>query len=301
MGAMVRRVLISGATGLIGSALEKALLPQSVEVVKLVRRASQKANELPWDSVAALPAQCISGFDAVIHLSGESVMGRWTEKKKRAIRESRVLSTQNLATALAETEVKPSVFVCASAIGFYGNRNDEVLDEESAPGQGFLSSVCREWEGCSRIAANAGIRTINLRTGLVLSSEGGALAQMLRPFRLGLGGRIGSGRQWWSWIHIQDVVGAIRHAMMTPSVAGPVNLVAPKTVRNREFTEVLASVLKRPAIFPVPQFALNLAFGKLAAEEMLLSSQRAAPQKLEASGYAFYFRELRPALEDLTR
>jgi hypothetical protein len=246
-----------------------------------------------------VPAAAVSGFDAVVHLAGESVVGRWTEEKRRAIRESRVLGTRNLAAALAKSEPKPRVLVCASAIGFYGNRGEEVLREESAAGQGFLPSVCSEWEDATQAAAAAGIRTVNIRIGLVLSAKGGALGKMLTPFKLGLGGRMGSGQQWMSWIHVDDIVGGIRHAMGTPSLSGPVNLVAPNPVRNAEFTRVLASVLGRPAFFPVPEFALRLAFGKMAAAELLLASQRVEPGKLLASGYTFRFRELRAALENL--
>jgi uncharacterized protein (TIGR01777 family) len=241
----------------------------------------------------------VSGFDAVVHLAGESVVGRWTNEKKHAIRDSRVLGTRHLTAALAQAEVRPRVLVCASAIGFYGNRGDEILREESATGRGFLPEVCSEWEEATQAAADAGIRVVNLRIGLVLSAKGGALAKMLTPFRLGLGGRIGSGRQWWSWIHMDDIVGGIHHAMRTESLTGPVNLVAPNAARNAEFTKILASVLRRPAILPVPEFALRLVFGKQAAEEMLLASQRVQPGKLGTSGYKFRFRELRAALEDL--
>jgi uncharacterized protein (TIGR01777 family) len=251
--------------------------------------------------MAPVPPAAVSGFDAVVHLAGESVVGRWTEEKKKAIRESRVLGTRHLATALAQSKVKPRVFVCASAVGFYGNRGDEVLGEESLSGQGFLPEVCREWEEATHAVTEAGIRVVNIRIGLVLSPKGGALAKMLTPFKLGLGGRIGSGRQWWSWIHVDDTVGGIHHAMVTESLSGPVNLVAPNPVRNAEFTTVLAAVLGRPAIFPVPEFALRLAFGKQAAEEMLLASQRVQPEKLGSSGYTFRFRELRMALENLVR
>jgi uncharacterized protein len=241
----------------------------------------------------------ISGFDAVIHLAGESVVGRWTALKKKAIRDSRVQGTTNLATALTQTEAKPRVLVCASAVGFYGNRGEEVLYEQSPSGQGFLPEVCREWENASRIAAEAGIRTVNIRIGLVLSAKGGALASMLKPFKLGLGGRIGSGRQWWSWIHVDDIVGGIHHAIGTESLSGPVNLVAPSPVRNAEFTKVLAAVLGRPALLPVPGLAVRLAFGTQAAEELLLASQRVEPQKLGDNGYTFRFPELRAALENL--
>jgi hypothetical protein len=241
----------------------------------------------------------VSGFDAVVHLAGESVVGRWTADKKKAIRDSRVLGTRHLVAALAQAEVKPRVLVCASAVGFYGDRGDELLREESPSGQGFLPEVCREWEDASRIAGDAGIRTVNIRIGLVLSAKGGALAKLLTPFKLGLGGRIGSGQQWWSWIHVDDIVGGIHHAMRSESLAGAVNLVAPNPVRNAEFTRVLASVLGRPAFFPVPEFALRMAFGKMAAGELLLSSQRTEPGKLLAEGYEFRFRELRGALANL--
>jgi uncharacterized protein (TIGR01777 family) len=237
----------------------------------------------------------------VVHLAGESVVGRWTAEKKKAIRESRVHGTRHLAAALAgvKSEAKPLVLVCASAVGFYGDRGDEVLREESVGGQGFLPEVCREWEDATATAAAAGIRTVNIRIGLVLSPKGGALGNMLKPFNLGLGGRIGSGRQWCSWIHVDDIVGGIHHAMRTEALSGPVNFVAPNPVRNAEFTKVLASILGRPAFFPVPALALRLAFGKMAAEELLLSSQRVEPGKLIASAYPFRFPELQTALANL--
>jgi uncharacterized protein (TIGR01777 family) len=249
--------------------------------------------------MAPVPATLVSGFDAVVHLAGETVMGRWTDEKKSRIRDSRVHGTRNLVAALVQSEVKPRVFICASAIGFYGNRGDEILAEKSPIGSGFLPEVCGEWEDATRATAIAGIRTVNIRIGLVLSPQGGALGSMLTPFKLGLGGRIGSGKQWWSWIHLDDIIGAIHHALRTESLAGPVNLVAPNAVRNAEFTKVLASVLRRPAIFPVPEFALRLAFGKQAADEMLLASVRVQPGKLVSSGYNFKFRELGAALDNL--
>jgi uncharacterized protein (TIGR01777 family) len=293
------RILVSGVSGPIGTALLASFEPQSPHIVRLVRGSVSNAAQVSWDPLAPFSPTAVSGFDAVVHLAGESVVGRWTEEKRLAIRESRVQGTRHLAAALAQCDVKPRVLVCASAVGVYGNRGDELLGEESTSGQGFLSEVCRQWEGASRIAAEAGIRTVNIRIGLVLSAQGGALGNMLKPFKLGLGGRIGSGRQWWSWIHVDDIVGGIQHAMRTESLSGAVNLVAPNPVRNAEFTKVLASVLGRPAFFPVPEFALRLAFGKMAAEELLLASQRVEPGELLASGYAFRFRELRSALEDL--
>src|SRR6202041_2888631 len=203
----MNRVLISGASGLIGAAVTAPFEVQGVQIVRLVRGRAQDSSEISWNPLAdsGLAASAVSGFDAVIHLAGETIAGRWTEGKKKAIRESRVLGTRNLAAALARAELKPTVFICASAIGFYGDRGEEVLTETSARGQGFLPELCHEWEESSRIAAEAGIRTVNLRTGLVLSAKGGALGKMLMPFKLGLGGRIGSGRQWWSWIQIDDM------------------------------------------------------------------------------------------------
>jgi uncharacterized protein len=295
----MKRVLVSGVSGPIGAALLPSLQEQGVETVRLVRGAANASGQISWDPLVPIPPPAVSGFDAVIHLAGESIVGRWTAAKKKAIRESRTLGTRSVASALAQTDGKPRVFVCASAIGFYGSRGDEILDEDSPHGQGFLPEVCREWEQTSRIASNAGIRTVNIRIGLVLSREGGALAKMLTPFKLGLGGRLGSGGQWWSWIHVDDIVGAIHHAIGTKSCSGPVNLVAPNPVSNRAFTRELATVLRRPAIFPVPEFALHIAFGRMAAEELLLSSQLVKPVKLDASGYSFRFPVLKNALEDL--
>jgi uncharacterized protein (TIGR01777 family) len=295
--------LISGASGPIGQALLASFRSElergDVELVRLVRGRAKDAAQISWDPLTPLSPAAVSGFEAVIHLAGESVVGRWTAEKKRAIVESRALGTRNLASALAQTKTKPHVFVSASAVGFYGNRGDEILREESSAGQGFLSEVCREWEAASRIATDSGIRTVNVRLGLVLSNKGGALPKMLKPFKLGLGGRIGSGQQWLSWIHIDDIVGGIRHAMNTSELSGPVNLVAPNPVRNVEFTRVLASVLGRPAIFPVPAFALRIVFGKMAADELFLSSQRVEPDTLRTSGYTFHYRDLRTALDNL--
>ena len=299
----MNRILISGASGPIGKALLASFDPTTTKVMRLVRTRAQSPDQISWDPKVPLLPKVVSGFDAVIHLAGESVVGRWTEAKRKAIRESRVQGTKNLATSLAQSEAKPSVFVCASAVGYYGNRGEELLSEESPSGEGFLPEVCREWEDASRVAAAAGIRTVNIRIGLVLSPKGGALASMLTPFKMGLGGRIGSGQQWWSWIHVDDIVGGIHHAMRTESLdgplEGPLNLVAPNPVRNADFTKVLASVLRRPAFFPVPEFALQLAFGRMAAQEMLLSSQRVEPGKLRATGYPFRFPHLQPALEHL--
>ena len=293
----MERVLVSGVSGPIGAALLPYLESQGARIVRLVRGPARGPDQISWDPLRPLAA-AVSGFEAVIHLAGETVAGRWTEAKKKAIRESRVRGTRHLADALAKTQSRPRVFICASAIGFYGNRGDEVLTEASPAGKGFLPEVTREWEAASRIAADAGIRTVNLRLGLVLSPKGGALKKMLTPFKLGLGGKIGSGQQWWSWIHVDDIVGALHHALQTDSLSGPVNLVAPNPARNADFTQVLASVLRRPAFFHVPAFAARLTFGEM-ADELVLSSERVEPAKLRDSGYAFRFAELRLALEDL--
>lgn len=295
----MNRILVTGVSGPIGAALLASFESQSTQVVRLVRGRAQNAVQIAWDPLAPLAPAAVSGFDAVVHLAGESVVGRWTDDKKKAIRVSRVQGMRNLAAALARAEAKPRVLVCASAIGFYGNRDDEVLREDSPSGHGFLPEVCREWEDATGEAAEAGIRTVNIRIGLMLSAKGGALAKMLTPFKLGLGGRIGSGQQWYSWIHVDDVVGGIHHLMGTELLSGPVNFVAPNPVRNVEFTKVLASALRRPAFLPVPAFVLRMAFGAQAAEELLLASQRVEPRKLESSGYKFRFPELRPALENL--
>jgi uncharacterized protein len=295
----MERVLITGASGPIGAALLPSLEQAGADIVRMVRGPVRNSAQIPWDPTGTLAPDAVSGFEAVIHLAGESVVGRWTAAKKAAIRDSRVLGTRTIATALAQTKSKPRVFVCASAVGFYGDHGDEILTEANPSGRGFLPEVCREWEAASRIAADAGIRTVNIRIGLVLSSKGGALGKMLPAFKLGLGGRMGPGTQWWSWIHIDDIVGAIHHAIRTTALSGPLNLVAPNPVQNATFTKVLASVLGRPAFFPVPAAALKLAFGTMAAAELFLASQRVAPEKLRTSGYSFHFEELRTALENL--
>lgn len=245
-----------------------------------------------------VPAQLVSGFDVVVHLSGESVAGRWTQEKKRRIRDSRVVSTDHLAQALAKAEGKPGILICASAIGYYGNRGEETLTEESLSGDGFFPEVCREWEFVTEIASGAGIRTVNLRTGIVLSARGGALKQMLLPFRLGLGGKIGNGYQWWSWIHIDDFVAAVQWLVQHTQISGPVNMTAPNPVTNAEFTKTLAGVLKRPAVLAVPAFAAWLAFGEF-AEEGLLASARVEPKKLVEGGFDFKYPELATALQNL--
>ena len=234
----------------------------------------------------------------MVHLAGESVVGRWTKAKKARIRDSRVLGTRTLAEAVTGMESKPRVLVAASAIGFYGDRGDEVLNEESPPGTGFLAEVCREWESASDPVERAGVRVVQIRTGVVLSKHGGALGQMLLPFRLGLGGRLGSGQQWLSWIHVDDFVGAVQHVLGSETARGPVNLVGPNPVRNAEFTTALGKALSRPTVLSAPAFALRLALGEM-ADETLLASQRVRPGRLLASGYEFRFRELGGAFANI--
>ncbi len=291
------RVLMSGSSGLLGSAIAQALEAKGVLVGRLVRGGTpSSAAHIRWEPGKTL--DLIPGFDAVIHLAGESVVGRWTASKKARIRDSRVLGTRTLAEALARVEPKPRVFVVASAIGFYGDRGDEILREDSVSGTGFLAEVCREWEAAADPAVQAGVRVVHIRIGVVLSRQGGALDKMLLPFRLGLGGKLGSGRQWWSWIHVDDIVGAVQHILSNEAVRGPVNLVAPNPVTNAEFTAALGKVLSRPAILPAPAFALRLAMGEM-ADGALLASARVEPARLLASGYAFRFPELSAALENI--
>ncbi|HUY13633.1 MAG TPA: TIGR01777 family oxidoreductase [Terriglobia bacterium] len=291
------RVLITGASGLVGSSLILALNSGGHRVVRLVRSGMKAADAIPWNPAAAeIDSASLEGFDAVVHLAGENIAGaRWTAEQKQKIRDSRVGPTRVLCESLARLHQPPRVLASASAIGYYGNRGDEWLDEESAPGAGFLPDVCREWEDATGPAAANGIRVIHFRIGLVLSRRGGALAKMLPPFRMGLGGVLGSGRQYMSWIRIDDLVGAIQHCLTSDGLSGPVLAVAPHPVTNREFTKTLGRVLSRPTLFPVPAFVLRMAFGEL-ADALLLASARATPGRLLASGYRFLFPELEPAL-----
>jgi uncharacterized protein (TIGR01777 family) len=294
---MISRILVSGVSGPIGTALLPSLKTRGYEVSRLVRGAAAGDGQIFWDPAKPIAPEAVSGFNAVIHLAGESIVGRWTAAKKLRIRDSRVVGTGNLARALAQAKDKPQVFVCSAAVGFYGDHGDEVLNEDSAPGNGFLPDVCREWEAATQPAVDAGIRTVQMRTGVVLSPAGGALGKMLMPFKMGVGGRIGNGRQWMSWIDVQDMVGAIHHILKGDLLHGPVNLVAPKPVTNAEFTQTLASVLSRPAIFPVPAFVVKLVFGEM-GETVLLGGQRVEPAQLVASGYPFRFSDLRASLQN---
>lgn len=291
------RILVSGASGPIGKALLPALTGEGHTVVRMVRKTPRQPDEIQWDISKPLPPETLSGIDAVIHLAGETIVGRWTETKKQRILDSRIEGTRHLAQAAAAAPIKPKAFISASAIGYYGSRGDEVLKEDSGSGNGFLAEVCRQWEGATRPAADAGIRTVHTRFGLVLSKDGGALPKMLLPFRLGLGGRVGDGRQWWSWVAMEDLVGAIIHAL-NQDLNGAVNVVSPNPVTNLQFTRILAKVLSRPAPFPMPAFAARLVFGQM-GDELLLASQRVEPSKLKGSNYQFRFLELKRCLESL--
>jgi hypothetical protein len=292
------RILISGASGPIGTALVPSLTAKGSAVTRLVRGSAAGNDQIIWDPSRPLSPELVSGFDAVIHLAGESIVGRWTTAKKRRILESRAQGTSHLAEAVAKASPPPRVFISASAVGFYGNRGDELLREDSPPGQGFAAEVASQWEAASQPAARAGIRTAQMRFGVVMSAAGGALPKMLTPFRLGLGGRLGSGHQWWPWISVRDVVGAIEHVLNHDSLSGPVNTVAPDAVTNAEFTSTLAAVLKRPAIFPMPAFVVRLIFGEM-GEELFLGSQRVEPARLLATGYRFQYPDLKGALKEI--
>ena len=296
-------VAITGASGLIGSALSRRLAAAGHRVTRLVRRPAG-TGEISWDPAAGyLRSQDLEGVDAVVHLAGENVGARWTAARKARIRSSRVQGTSLLSEALARMRRRPVVLISASAIGIYGDRGEEIVTENTLPANAsldFLARVGQEWEGAADPARAAGIRVVHPRFGLVLSPAGGALKKMLLPFRLGLGGRLGSGAQWMSWISIDDAVGAIFHALVTDSFSGAVNLVAPEPVRNRDFTRILGQVLSRPTPFAVPAGALRLALGEMATAT-LLASLRVLPKRLLASGYRFEHPDLETGLKAVLR
>ena len=296
------RVAITGSTGLVGSEVVTVLSAAGHEVVRLVRRAPAPGEKaVRWDPVRReVDAAGLEGFDAVIHLAGENVgAGRWTPARKAAIRDSRVNGTRLLCDALAGLARPPKTLLCASAVGYYGDRGEETLAEESPPGTGYLAEVCREWEAASAPAARKGIRVVALRFGMVLSAKGGALARMLPLFRAGLGGVIGGGRQYVGWVALDDLPHIILHALQRGDLSGPVNAVAPRPVTNREFTEALGKALSRPTPLPVPAFALRLAVGREMADALLLAGARVVPRRLEETGYRFRFPELPAALRHL--
>jgi uncharacterized protein (TIGR01777 family) len=279
------RILVSGSHGLVGTALINSLTPDGHEILRLVRN-------------KPLDATSLEGLEAVVHLAGESIASsRWSGEKKRAIRESRTKGTALLSQTLAQLSRPPAVLVSASAIGYYGNRGDELLTESSAPGDDFLANVCIEWESATKPAIEKGIRTVHARFGIILDKSGGALAKMLTPFRMGVGGRIGNGRQWMSWIAIDDVVNGLKF-LLRESVSGPVNFVAPNPVTNAEFTKTLGRALSKPTLFPMPEFGVRLAFGEM-GDALLLSSQKVKPGVLEQKGFNFRWPMLDEALRHI--
>lgn len=296
---MNRVIAVTGSNGLVGSRLLEELSRNGERITRLVRRNPGK-NEVLWDPTGSTgEIEALNGVEAVVHLAGENIAAaRWSAEVKRGIHDSRFIGTRTLARALAGLASPPKSLVTASAIGYFGDRGDELLDEESLAGNGFLADVAREWEAAAKPAVDAGIRVIHLRFGVILSPRGGALARMLLPFKLGAGGRIGNGRQWWSWISLDDALGAIRHAIETPSLSGPANAVAPNPVTNTEFTKILGRVLGRPTILPMPAFAARLALGEM-AEHLLLASTRVEPRRLLETGFVFKLPELEGALRHL--
>jgi uncharacterized protein len=297
------RILISGASGLVGTAATSALRAEGYEVGRLVRPGRKAdAADVPWDPAAGtVDCDAVERIDAIIHLAGAGIGdARWTEARKKVLRGSRVDSTRTLVDAISRLRRKPPVLLAASAVGYYGDRGDEVLTESSAAGSGFLATAARDWETESLRAQAFGVRTVLLRFGMILSARGGALPTIATTFKLGLGGRLGSGKQWISWIALEDVLGVIRAALDDERFSGPVNVVAPNPVRNAEFTRALARTLHRPALFAAPAFALRLALGEMAGE-LLLASQRVQAQKLLAAGFAFRLPDLEPALNSILK
>ncbi|MDB5347369.1 MAG: uncharacterized protein JWP89_5746 [Schlesneria sp.] len=294
------KVLVTGATGLVGSALVPVLTANGHEVFRLTRSEAKLGNDINWNPTSRdLPKARLEGLDAVVHLAGENIAAsRWTNKVKERLRFSRVDTTKFLCDTLAQLQQPPKTLVCASAIGYYGQRGAEILTESTSPGTGFLADLCRDWEAACEPARKLGMRVVNLRIGVILSPKGGALAKMLTPFRMGVGGVIGSGRQYWSWISIDDVVEAIHTSLTNSHLSGPVNATAPTPVMNVDFTKTLGTVLGRPTIFPMPAFAARLALGEM-ADDLLLGSARVMPNRLSESNFQFQHPKLEGALRFL--
>ena len=297
------KILITGASGLIGKELSKALTAKGYEILAATRKTSGKPNEIDWDTETGFADEDLPQLEnlhAIIHLAGENVSGRWTDEKKRKIMDSRVNGTRSVVETIAKLENKPKVFLSGSATGIYGDRADETMTETSAAGDTFLAEVVKNWEAEAVKAEKSGVHVVLLRTGIVLAKDGGALAQMLTPFKFGLGGTIGSGKQWMSWISLEDEIRAIIFALENENIKGAVNLVAPHPATNEHFTDTLGAVVHRPTILPLPAFAVNLAFGEM-GDALLLDSTRVAPTKLQEHGFEFKYPELKPALEAATK
>jgi len=292
------KILLTGSSGFVGSALYAKLRSRGERLIRLVRRPpGLNQDQILWNPESGtLDTSTLEGVHAAVHLAGDPIAhGRWTPEKKRRIRDSRVKGTRLLAQALALLTPPPQVMICASAIGWYGPRGEEILTEQSGPGAGFLAETGREWEEACKPAADAGVRVVNVRFGIILEPSGGALKMMLPPFRMGLGGPLGDGRQWMSWVSRDDVVGAILHCINDRNVRGAVNVVSPNPATNGDFSRALGKALGKPAFFPVPAFAVRLLFGEM-ADEALLASARVLPKKLQETGYSFQDPELLPAL-----
>lgn len=290
------RIAISGASGLIGSALVPALEHDGHEVVRLVRAAPSRPDEVAWDpSAGTIDIAGLAGVDAIVSLASATLNHRWTESYKREILDSRVQTTSLLATTAAELDPRPSIFLSAGGVGIYGDRGDEILTEESTSGSGFLAEVCKAWEAAAQPARDRGIRVVNFRQGIVLSRRGGAVKRMLLPFRLALGGRVGSGRQWWSWVSLDDVVSAYRVALEA-DIAGAFNLCSPSPATSAQFTKALGRALGRPTVFPLPAVAVKTLFGEM-GEGVLLEGQRVLPARLLDAGFEF----ARPDIDDAMR
>lgn len=298
------KILISGASGLVGTHLIPTILAKGHEIYRLVRKTPQNSDEIQWNAdkgFAESEQSKLENFDAVVHLAGDNVASEsWSEAKKKKIRESRVVGTKVLIDALKKTRNSPKHFVSASAIGFYGNRGDEILTEESAKGRGFFPEVCSAWEAEAERAKEFGARVVCLRIGVVLATDGGALEKMLTPFKLGVGGVIGSGKQWMSWIALDDLIKLFHFALENENLHGAFNAVSPNPVTNQEFTKTLGSVLNRPTIVPIPEFGIKLLFGEM-GKTLLLEGTRVLPKRLEDEGFEFQFTRLDEALKHVLK
>jgi uncharacterized protein len=294
------KVVVTGASGLVGSALVPALELAGHEVVELVRRPPRNKGERQWDPMGNADASLVEEADAVVHLAAETIKGWWTRAKKERILESRVRGTEMIAKSIAAAERKPQVFVSASGAGYYGHRKDEVLTEESTGGRGFLADLAKDWERATRPAEQAGVRTVLLRISIVLSGRGGALQAMLPSFRMGMGGMVSNGKQYWPWITLEDMVRVIQFTIDNDTMRGPVNVCAPQHTTNRQFTRALGKVLRRPTIFPLPGVVVTLVLGEM-GQEALLTSTRAEPQKLKAAGFTFRHPEIEEALTSVLK